>query len=310
MKVCLSCDWRFEATGWLCPKCGHAPPSDRDIPLFSPALSRRAGGFKAEYFGNLAALEAGHFWFRNRNRLLNWALATYFPDAKRFMEVGCGTGFVLSGVKEAFPNLEVEGSELFLEGLTFARRRLPSVPLYQMDGLHIPFEAEYDVVGAFDVLEHIQEDEAAMGQLFRAVKPAGGLLLTVPQHPSLWSEADVKACHARRYTRQELVQKVESAGFQTLRVTSFVTLLLPLMWLSRRRKHQDANGNAKGEFQMNPVLNGFLEAILCVETQLIRSGTNLTAGGSLLLVAKKPRVPAQKMHVPGCSMASQPMDTV
>ena len=245
-------------------------------------------GFKAEYFGQLAALEARHFWFRNRNRLLLWALGEYFPAAQRFLEVGCGTGFVLSGLQQAFPRMELAGSELFMEGLSFARTRLPEVPLYQMDAGHIPFAAEFDVVGAFDVLEHIEEDQAVLGQLFQAVRSGGGILLTVPQHPSLWSEADVKACHKRRYTRQDLVRKVESAGFQTRRVTSFVTLLLPLMWMSRRRKHQAENCDVNTEFRMNRVLNGFLEAVLRLETWLIRRGGCFPAGGSLLLVAQKP----------------------
>jgi SAM-dependent methyltransferase len=288
MKVCVSCYCRFEAKGWICPKCGQSPPSERDILLFSPEFSRHSQGFKAEYFGNLAALEEGNFWFRNRNRLLIWALGAYFPGAQRFFEVGCGTGFVLSGIVKAFPDLETAGSELFLDGLTYARRRLPGVPLYQVDGGRLPFEAEFDGVGAFDVLEHIPEDERVLGQLFQALKPGGGLLLTVPQHPSLWSEADVKACHVRRYTRQELERKVESAGFRLRRVTSFVTLLLPLMWLSRRRKRQNGEGDADDEFQMSPALNGFLEAVLRLETHLIRWGVSFPVGGSLLLVAQKP----------------------
>jgi SAM-dependent methyltransferase len=291
MKICLSCDGRFETAGWRCPQCGHLPPHERDIPLFAPSLGKLREGFKAEYFGELARLEADHFWFRNRNRLLIWALGTHFPAARRFLEVGCGTGFVLSGIQRAFPRLELAGSELFLEGLVFARTRLPEVPLYQMDAVHIPFEAEFDVVGAFDVLEHIEEDQAVLGQLFQAVKPGGGLLLTVPHHPSLWSEADVKACHKRRYTRQELVRKVESAGFQTRRVTSFVTLLLPFMWVSRRRKRQADNGSANAEFQVSRVLTRFLEAVLWLESCFIRRGCCFSAGGSLLLVALKPYVP-------------------
>jgi SAM-dependent methyltransferase len=157
-----------------------------------------------------------------------------------------------------------------------------------MDALHIPFVEEFDVVGAFDVLEHIEEDQTVLDQLFQAVRPGGGLLLTVPQHQSLWSETDVRACHKRRYTREDLVRKVESAGFQTRRVTSFVTLLLPFLWASRRRKHQTESSGFNNEFQMNRVLNGFLEAVLRLETSLIRRGGCFPAGGSLLLVAQKP----------------------
>ena len=133
MRICLSCNCRFQGKSWRCPQCGQSPAQERDIPLFAPSLRKASDGFKAEYFGELATLEADHFWFRNRNRLLVWALGTHFPAARRFLEVGCGTGFVLSGIQQAFPRLELAGSELFLEGLVFARTRLPEVPLYQMD---------------------------------------------------------------------------------------------------------------------------------------------------------------------------------
>ena len=102
-----------------------------------------------------------------------------------------------------------------------------------MDARCILFECEFDVVGTFDVLEHLVEDERALAQMFNAARPGGGLLVTVPQHRFLWSESDRFAMHQRRYSRTELRKKVESAGFQIERITSFNSLLLPLMILSR-----------------------------------------------------------------------------
>jgi SAM-dependent methyltransferase len=287
MKVCLSCDHRFEGASWQCPRCHQAPAQDQGIFLFAPYQSAGNGGFKAEYFRQLADLEANHFWFRNRNRLLLWALDACFPRWQSFMEVGCGTGFALSGISKRFPNRELSGSELFLEGLLHARGRLPDLPLHQMDAARIPFEEEFDVMGAFDVLEHVAEDEAVLRQLHRAIRPGGGLLLTVPQHPWLWSIADARACHQRRYTRADLARKVEAAGFKIRRVTSFVTLLMPLMWISRRRQDRTGDSAGKTEFQLSRALGGVLEAILGMEAGLIRAGMNLPAGGSLLMVAER-----------------------
>ena len=109
-----------------------------------------------------------------------------------------------------------------------------------MDARRIPFECEFDVVGAFDVLEHLVEDESALAQMFNAARPGGGLLVTVPQQRYLWSASDEYAMHQRRYSRAELRAKVESAGFQIERITSFNSLLLPLMILSRmqQKRHQ------------------------------------------------------------------------
>lgn len=287
MKLCSSCDYRFEGMDWHCPRCEQTPPEEQGFLQFAHGLANENTGFKPEYFADLAKLEAFHFWFRNRNRLLIWALGAYFPAARRFLEIGCGTGFVLSGLKQAFPDLNVAGSDMFIEGLAFARSRLPGVSLYQMDALQIPFEGEFDVVGAFDVLEHIEDDHAVLGEMHRAVKPGGGLMLTVPQHPSLWSGADTSACHRRRYTRKELVGKVESAGFKVRRATSFVSLLLPLLCLSRRRATRAKDIAANAEFQMNRTLNNLLEAVLHFETRLIKCGVSFPAGGSLLLLGER-----------------------
>src|SRR5205823_1532466 len=92
-----------------------------------------------------------------------------------------------------------------------------------------------DAIGAFDVLEHVYEDEAVLRQLYQALKPRGGLLLSVPQHPWLWSPVDDYSHHRRRYIASALAEEVERAGFRILRQTSFVSLLLPVVALSRWR---------------------------------------------------------------------------
>ena len=127
----------------------------------------------------------------------------------------------------------MSGSEIYSEGLDYAANRVKRAALFQMDARDIPFESEFDVIGAFDVLEHIEEDEQVLEQVFRAVSPGGGIMLTVPQHRFLWSQQDEYACHVRRYEAKELRDKVEKAGFQVEWATSFVTLLLPLMVMSR-----------------------------------------------------------------------------
>ncbi|MBI1966300.1 MAG: class I SAM-dependent methyltransferase, partial [Betaproteobacteria bacterium] len=209
---------------------------------FAPEIAGGGAGFDPAHFAEFARLEAGNFWFRARNRLIVWAIAQYFGQARNFLEVGCGTGYVLSGIAAAFPGMKLAGSEAATEGLAFAVKRLPGANLMQMDARRIPFRAEFEVVGAFDVIEHIEEDAAVLRALHEAVVPGGGLLLTVPQHPFLWSEYDARARHVRRYRAQELREKVAAAGFEVIKMTSFVSLLLPLMAASRlkqRRIHED-----------------------------------------------------------------------
>jgi SAM-dependent methyltransferase len=288
MKRCLACEARFESADWTCPKCGYQPPLRDEILQFMDEEVEAHAGFKPEYFARLAKIEESNFWFRARNELIQWALRTYFPDAKSFLEVGCGTGFVLTGIRENFPRMRLVGSEIFADGLVFAKARLPEVELYQMDARRIPFEREFDVVGVFDVLEHVIEDENVLVQLFNAARPGGGLLVTVPQHPFLWSASDQHAKHQRRYNRAELRRKVENTGFRIERITSFNSLLLPLMICSRMQRKRDQDVNPWREFEISFALNRTLESILSFERMMIRKGVSFPAGGSLLLIGRKP----------------------
>ncbi|OGW69518.1 MAG: methyltransferase [Nitrospirae bacterium RIFCSPLOWO2_01_FULL_62_17] len=257
---------------------------------FAPELADANSGFQADYFGQLAAREAGHFWFRSRNRLVCWALRRYFPAMQTFLEVGCGTGFVLSGIRREFPELRLHGSEIFSDGLAFAGQRLPGVALFQMDARRIPFADEFDVIGAFDVLEHVEDDAAVLQQMFQAVTPGGGIVLTVPQHRWLWSAVDDYSFHKRRYGRDALLEKIQRAGFQVLRVTSFVFLLLPMLLLSRLwRVGSSAGSDPLAEYKIPSWVNTVFESALDLERCLIATGLSLPAGGSLLVVARRGR---------------------
>lgn len=274
---------------WRCPQCGFVPQVMAGFPAFAPERARDASGYDPAHFAELAQLEAGNFWFRARNRLIVWALGRFFPGARRFLETGCGTGFVLSGITAAFPALEVTGSEVAAEGLGFAARRVPAARLIQMDARRIPFREEFDAAGAFDVIEHIEDDRAVLRALREALVPGGGLLVTVPQHPFLWSEYDVRARHVRRYRAADLRAKAVEAGLEIVKMTSFVTLLLPLMTASRlAQRAPKAQYDPLAELRVAPWLNWTLERALDLERLLIRAGVSLPVGGSLLLVARRP----------------------
>ena len=125
MKRCLACEHCFESEEWDCPRCRNRPTLCAGLFRFAEDPPDATNGFKPEYFAQLAKFEERNFWFRARNRLIQWALGNYFPDAASFFEVGCGTGFVLKGVREAMPRMRLAGSEIFSDGLVFARARLP-----------------------------------------------------------------------------------------------------------------------------------------------------------------------------------------
>ena len=290
MRVCSACGSSRCTDVWVCQDCGSRPAVIDGFNAFAPDLASENSGFQESYFAELAALEARNFWFRARNDLIVWAMKTYVPDCQRFLEIGCGTGFVLSGIRSAYPNADLVGSEIFSAGLGFAAGRVASAEFYQMDARSIPFRDQFDAIGAFDVLEHIHDDASVIAEVSRALRPNGRFVLSVPQHPALWSPQDDHAYHVRRYTSTGLRDKLRTAGFEVIRITSFVSLLLPLMLASRARMRLRTSNeafDAMGELKMSPVANAVLGSIMRVERLLIRHGVSWPAGGSLLVVARK-----------------------
>ena len=246
-----------------------------------------ASGYDAALYEAIAGAEPGSFWFRARNRLIVSTLRRHFPRAQSLLEVGCGTGFVLAAIREAFPEMRLVGAELFAEGLEVARRRLPDLELVELDATRMPYVDEFDVVCAFDVLEHVDENVAALHGIRKAMRPGGGAVLLVPQHPVLWSRMDVVARHVRRYTRRELLRKVRVAGLEPVEATSFVSTLLPAMVFSRAaRRLLRRPYDPVAELQP-ATLNRVFERVLDGERRLIERGVSLPAGGSLLVVARR-----------------------
>ena len=283
MKKCLQCESSFSSVNWQCPFCGRQPQTDGGIPVFAPELVNGDGTDAAYPFEALVRAEAAHFWFRNRAALIGWVIRAHFPGATSILEVGCGAGGVLLDIQQANPRARLTGSELLLPGLHRARQRLTDVDLLQMDAQHIPFENEFDVIGAFDVLEHIDDDESVLRQMKGALAPGGGIVITVPQHEWLWSRFDEVCGHRRRYTRRGLIAKLRAAGLEPLRVTSFTSFALPLLMAARRFKREVDLGQEVAV----PVapLNALLGMLASLERALIGTNVSFPAGGSLLVVA-------------------------
>ncbi len=160
-----------------------------------------------------------------------------------------------------------------------------------MDARCITYAEEFDVIGAFDVLEHIEQDEVVLAEMLRALRPGGGVVLTVPQYPWLWSWQDEYACHVRRYRVGELRKKVLRAGLTLEFETSFVSLLLPAMVASRMfQRNRPADSDAMAELHLPVLLNRVFESFMDVERSLIKWGMRLPIGSSLLLIARKPEI--------------------
>lgn len=249
----------------------------------------------------LYAAEQRHFWFRHRCRLLERVigqLTAGLPDGFQVLEVGCGTGSMLQVLERACHRGHVTGCEPFAEGLAYARTRV-RCPVVQGDVYDLPFPTPFDVIGMFDVLEHLAEDERALRCLAKVLRPGGRLVLTVPAHQSLWSYADVASGHFRRYSAVTLRRALQGAGFEVDYVSQFMAPLYPLMRLGRaaaalcnrfRRNPVDPKTLAHREFQVSPVVNAILDFVLRFELPLLRRQVRLPVGTSLIAVARPRRV--------------------
>lgn len=247
----------------------------------------RNTGFDEEAFDLLMKYEDWHWWFQSRNKLIIKLIKKFGNANKHILEIGCGNGLVTEAISKVFPKSQIVGTEFLSAGLTNAQKRLPEVSFEQLDARDLDGSRVFDIVCAFDVLEHIDAD-------FEVIKAIRGSLsdessrffITVPQHMSLWSEADVFAKHERRYTFSEMQQKLTNAGFVVEYRTSFVFLLSPLMFLSRRMKQNPEQYDPEDEFRISRAGNAILSNVMSVEALLRDLGTPMPFGGSLVVVAK------------------------
>lgn len=239
------------------------------------------------------------FWYRSRNRLFKSLVELLEETSKEgkitrhFLEIGCGSGAVLNYLANFFKHFGFVGLEGHLSGLTRARATAPSnVELVQGNALSIPFEAEFDYVGLFDVIEHVDDDIVALRNASKAMKDGGYLIVSVPQYEFLWSVADENSGHKRRYSRKHLIDKMKSAGLRPFLVTSFFATVFPLMFTSRvyMKIKSGIFGPKQGlavELSVPKWLDYILEKLTRIDEFFIRQGFFLPFGGTLIVVAKK-----------------------
>ena len=149
----------------------------------------------------------------------------------------------------------------------------------------------FDIITAFDVIEHIEDDNTALSNINQMLNKDGVLIVSVPQYKFLWSKLDEILKHKRRYSRQELVSKLKNNGFEILYSTSFIFVLFPLMLISRlldngRKQSQSDEQALEKRVKFSGVLNAILGALTRIDEGLISLGISLPSG-TLVVVARK-----------------------
>lgn len=259
---------------------------------YAPELAMQNSGFPPEALNILAELEENNFWFKARNKILHQLFEKYLGknNYKKVLEIGCGNGYVLKGLKDLGYNLI--GSEIYLDGLKNVRKRLTDIQLIQLDALNMPFNNELDAVGMFDVLEHIDKDTKVMQNIYTSLKQDGYFFITVPQYEWMWSYLDDYAMHKRRYTQKEIKQKLTNAGFKVVFISSFVTTLFPFVFVSRLLKKNKSIDKITiedviQEFKIPKWMNNLFYRLMMIDAWCIKKNISLSFGNSIVVVAQK-----------------------
>ncbi|HET8576695.1 MAG TPA: class I SAM-dependent methyltransferase [Methylomirabilota bacterium] len=227
--------------------------------------------------------DRGHWWFVGRRRILLAEMARWLPRRRcRVVELGCGSGGMLEDLDRFGSAVGVEADPTLLEA---ARRRGLDCRAGALPG-DIPLAAgEWDAVCLFDVLEHLDDEPAALAACRRLLAPGGLLFIAVPAYGWLWSRHDELLGHRRRYTTSRLRQVVAAAGLRIERVSYFNALLAVPIVAARLLRRLLRRGGHDLSRPPGPV-NRLLAAIFSAEAGLLRR-VSLPFGISLLLVARR-----------------------
>ena len=231
--------------------------------------------------GSSSLTQPEYWWYRARTDLLKVALGPYLGEPTVTLDVGSADGPSVGWMsgKHRRVTLDVDP-----RGLTPGEGVCGSA-------LALPFADDvFDVVAAFDVVEHCESETRAMSELTRVLVPGGRMLLSVPAYQWAWSDHDVRAGHFRRYTRPRLVSLVEGAGLTVERATYAFTAVFPFFFAERagrRLRRLAGRTSGTGLSPVSPGVDRMLMGLSRLDHRLL-GRRNLPFGSSVFLAAVKP----------------------
>jgi SAM-dependent methyltransferase len=239
-----------------------------------------------QHLADLRRKEESYWWHVNKRRIVLPLLKSYSRQAGGpLLEIGCGGGFLSSMLAEQ--GWQVIASDVCAEAAGYARHRGLSRVLLFDAGRRWPFESNsFRAICMLDVLEHLQHDGVALGELKRVLSPGGVAVVTVPAHPFLHSGWDRMLGHHRRYSRASLRRPIEDCGLDLVKLTYWNAVSLPAAVLLRCLRKQDENAVHKEFPEVPGWVNGLLRGYGAVESWMVRLG-GIPAGLSLVGVLRK-----------------------
>lgn len=235
-----------------------------------------------ETYNDLDIYEETHWWYKGRRRIIESFLQRYCPKGARALDIGAGTGYntlLLERYAQKVFALEPAKAAINL----FKNK---NVTIFRSDLISFASPLQFDLITLFDVLEHIEDDNAALMKIRGLVSCGGKVILTIPALPLLWSKHDEVHHHFRRYTKQTLQHVAEKAGFSITRMTYFNFYLFPVILIVRIAGRFFGKKRDSDFRHLPPRINTFLAWVFGSEHYLLRF-LNIPFGVSLICVLEK-----------------------
>jgi len=225
-----------------------------------------------------------HFWLTSKYIILSDILQRFYAGAfpKRILDIGCGGGAFLERLKifksKAF------GIDLDYEILNTLSRRNSHINTTVADAKNLPFRNNcFDLVTLIDVLEHIDDGKGLILTIKKTLNDKGVLLVCVPAYSALYGKHDKMYGHKRRYSRKELIELLERAGFMVIRATYFQPAFVLPLWIKRKIL---ITSSTNDDFIMLPKpINSIINKILCMEKYYLRR-FNFSFGATLICLSQ------------------------
>jgi len=237
-------------------------------------------------YEQMRVLQRDHWWFAARREILAGEIRRLrLPKPAQILEAGCGPGGNLA-------MLQRFGEVCAIEPDDDSRAYAAEQNRVDVRGGFLPqtapdFGRAFDLVAAFDVIEHVPDDAGAVQRLGDYLKPGGYMITTVPAYGWMWSEHDAAHHHQRRYELKAFRRLFENAGLRVRRASHFNTLLFPPI-AAVRLASKAAGRSASDETMPSAALNGVLKTVFGLERGLL-AATDLPFGVSILLIAQRPQ---------------------
>ena len=239
-------------------------------------------------YEKMGEFESHYWWHRGKLHLIETMFDKYLgKSGLRSIEMGCGTGEVMDLAQKWG---DVTGVEISKSAVDYCKSRgFKNLILGDVTKLSVAeLGKDYDLALSMDVLEHVQDDVAAMKKIHEILKPGGYFFVSVPAYKFLWSNHDEALHHKRRYHSLEIKQKLKDSGFEILQSTHFVAaLFFPIAFVRLMSNFVRRSAYPKSSYVAVPdFLNNLFITLLKVESTFTKF-MNLPLGTTLFVVARK-----------------------